>query len=91
MLNSLSIPAQFEILGKRDLFNWSVKKMQLSEANRLSFAFLAEIKQISQKSHFLCDFFVSFFSKKNERKSLYQLIIRKTLCHIMYALHSATV
>ena len=44
MLNSLSIPAQFEIFGKRDLFNCSVKKMQLSEADRLSFAFLAEIK-----------------------------------------------
>ena len=76
MLNSLSIPAQFEIFGKRDLLSRSVKKMQLSEADRLSFAFLAEAKQISRKSHFLCDFFVSFFSKKNERKNLYQLRIR---------------
>ena len=42
--NSLAISAQFEIFGNRDLFNCSVKKMQLSEANRLSFAFLTEIK-----------------------------------------------
>ncbi len=49
--------------------------MQLSEADRLSFAFLTEIKQISRKSHLLCDFFVSFFSKKNERENLYQLRI----------------
>ena len=43
--------------------------MQLSEADRLSFAFLVEIKQISRKSHLLCDFFASFFSKKNEKES----------------------
>ena len=49
--------------------------MQLSEADRLSFAFLTEIKQISRKSHLLCDFFVSFFSKKNESENLYKLRI----------------
>ena len=42
--NLFAVPAQFEIFGKRDLFNYSVKKMQLSEADRLSFAFLESLK-----------------------------------------------
>ncbi len=30
--NSFAVSAQFDIFGKRDLFNCSVKKMQLFEA-----------------------------------------------------------
>ena len=81
--NLFAVPAQFEIFGNRDLFNCSVKKMQLSEADRLSFAFLTEIKQISRKSHLLCDFFASFFSKKNEGKDNIELKLYKHIHCVM--------
>jgi len=42
--------------------------MQLFEQAKLvSFAFLAEIKQLSRKSQLLCDFFLHFFLKKMKR------------------------